>query len=188
VAEEASAGLYTRTQEAASLRQLDAEDVTLRHALDWAMEHDLPTALRLALGQAPMWGIRGRLISYAPLLAEAADDGRRALAVAHQIGSLGLEAVALACLAIAAWQASDQDGALRLVRQAQAIPDEFAGGLDRGLSGFVTMALIEAGDLAGAATITVDYVVIYTVHDDGRITLIQAHGEPDRAMATLAGP
>jgi len=229
VAEEASAGLYTRTAEADSLRRLDAEDVTLRHALAWAMEHDPPTALRLALSQAPMWSIRGRLISQAPLmaaaaehaevgsdgwcgahmllgqaaisladpmaaldhytavlaatedpgrpeswpgsgpvirglclggrstalgqagrLAEAADDARRALAVARQIGSLGLEAMGLACLAAADWQAGDQDGALRLVRQAQAIPDEFAGGLDRGLSNFVTMALIEAGDLAGA--------------------------------------
>ena len=229
VAEEASAGLYTRTQEAASLRQMDAEDATLRYALAWATEHDPPTALRLALSQAPMWGIRGRLISQAPLLAaagehadagsdewcgarmvlgqaamaradpmaalqhytevlaavedpgrpeswpgsgpvlralclggrssallqagrvaEAADDARRALAVARETGSQGLEAVGLACLAIASWQAGDRDGALRLVRQAQAIPDEFAGGLDRGLSGFVTMALIEAGDLAGA--------------------------------------
>jgi non-specific serine/threonine protein kinase len=229
VAEEASAGLYTRTQEAASLRHLDAEDITLRHALAWAVEHDPPTALRLALSQAPMWGIRGRLISQAPLLAaaaehadagsdswcgarmllsqaamsradpmaalqhytevlavvedpgrpeswpgsgpvlralcldgrssallqagrvaEAADDARRALAVAREIGSQGLEAVGLACLAMASWQAGDRDGALRLVRQAQAIPDEFAGGLDRGLSAFVTMALIEAGDLAGA--------------------------------------
>ena len=73
VAEEASAGLYTRTQEAASLRHLDAEDITLRHALAWAMEHDPPTALRLALSQAPMWGIRGRLIGQAPLLAAAAE-------------------------------------------------------------------------------------------------------------------
>jgi predicted ATPase/DNA-binding CsgD family transcriptional regulator len=229
LAEQASAGLYTRTGEAASLRQLDAEDVTLRHALAWAMEHDRPTAVRLALSQAPMWSIRGRLISQLPLLTaaaeyadggsdawcgarmllgqaasslsdpmaalehftavlaavedpgrleswpgsgpvirtlclsgrstvltqagrltEAADDARQALAVARKIGSRGLEAVGLACLAVADWQAGDRDGALRLVRQAQAIPDEFAGGLDRGLSQFVTMALIEAGDLAGA--------------------------------------
>jgi predicted ATPase len=73
IAERASAGLYTRTGEAASLRQLDAEDVTLRHALDWAMEHDPGTALRLALSQAPLWGIRGRLISHAPVLAAAAE-------------------------------------------------------------------------------------------------------------------
>jgi predicted ATPase/DNA-binding CsgD family transcriptional regulator len=229
VAEDASAGLYTRTGEAASLRYLDAEDVTLRHALAWAMEHDPATALRLALSQAPMWSIRGRLISQAPLLAavaehadagsdqwcgarmllgqaaaanadpvaalqhytavlaavedpgrpeswpgsgpvlralclcgrssaliqaarvaEAADDARRALAVAREIGSQGLEAVGLACLGVAAWLAGDRDGALRLVRQAQAVRDEFAGGFDRGLSQFVTMALIEAGDLAGA--------------------------------------
>ena len=73
VAEQASVGLYTRTGEAASLRQLDAEDVTLRHALDWAMEHDPDTAVRLALSQAPLWSIRGRLISQAPVLAAAAE-------------------------------------------------------------------------------------------------------------------
>jgi predicted ATPase/DNA-binding CsgD family transcriptional regulator len=227
LAEKASAGLYTRTWEAASLRHLDAEDVTLRYALAWAMEHDPRTALRLALSQALMWSIRGRLISQAPLVAAAAehadvgsdewcgarmllgqaasaradpiaalehytavliavedsgrpvswltpvlralclagrssallqagrvaaaaDDARRVLAVARESGFQGLEAVGLACLAMADWQAGDRDGALRLVRQAQAIPDEFSGGLDRGLSQFVTMALIEAGDLADA--------------------------------------
>jgi len=227
VAEKASAGLYTRTWEAASLRHLDAEDATLRYALAWAMEHDQRTALRLMLSQALMWSIRGRLTSQAPLVAaaaehaevgsdewcgarmllgqaasasadpvaalehytavlvavedpgrpaswlapvlralclagrssamlqagrvtEAAGDARRVLAVARESGSQGLEAVGLACLAMAAWQSDDRDGALRLVRQAQAIPEEFSGGLDRGLSQFVTMALIEAGDLAGA--------------------------------------
>ncbi len=227
VAEQASVGLYTRTGEAASLRQLDAEDVTLRHALDWAMEHAPDTAVRLALSQAPLWNIRGRLISQAPVLAaaaghaepgsgewcgarmllaqaatyasdplvalehydtvksvledqarpaswegpvllslcldgrsaallqmgrvaEAADDARRALAVARQAGSQGLEAAALACLGVAAWQAGDRDGALRIVRAAQGIPDEFAGGLYRALSSFITMILTEAGDLAGA--------------------------------------
>jgi predicted ATPase len=73
IAERASVGLYTRAEEAASLRQLDAEDVTLRHALDWAMEHDRGTALRLAFGQAQLWSIRGRLISQAPVLAAAAE-------------------------------------------------------------------------------------------------------------------
>ena len=93
---------------------------------------------------------RSSALLQAGRVAEAADDARRALAVAREIGSQSLEAVGLACLAMASWQAGDRDGALRLVRQAQAIPDEFAGGLDRGLSAFVTMALIEAGDLAGA--------------------------------------
>jgi predicted ATPase/DNA-binding CsgD family transcriptional regulator len=227
VAEQASVGLYTRTGEAASLRQLDAEDVTLRHALDWAMEHDRETAVRLALSQAPLWSIRGRLISQTPVLAaaaeyaeagsgewcgarmllaqaasyasdplaalehydtvksvledqarpaswegpvllslcldgrsaallqmgrvaEAVDNARRALAVARQAGSQGLEAAALACLGVAAWQAGDRDGALRIVREAQGIPDEFAGGLYRALSSFIAMILTEAGDLAGA--------------------------------------
>jgi len=72
------------------------------------------------------------------------------LAVARESGFQGLAAVGLVCLAVAAWQGGDRDGALRLVRQAQAIPDEFSGGLDRGLNQFVTMALIEDGDLAGA--------------------------------------
>jgi DNA-binding CsgD family transcriptional regulator len=93
---------------------------------------------------------RSSALLQAGRVAEAADDARRALAVARETGSQGLEAVGLACLAMASWQAGDRDGALRLVRQAQAIPDEFAGGLDRGLSTFVTTALIEAGDLAGA--------------------------------------
>ena len=227
VAEQASAGLYTRTNEAASLRRLDAEDVTLRHALDWAMEHDPGTALRLALSQAPLWGLRGRLISQVPVLAaaaeyaevgsgewcgahmllaqaasyasdpsaalehharvrtaledpgrpaswegpvllslclggrsvallqmgrvaEAVDDARQALAVAHQVGSQGLEASALACLGAATWEAGDRDGALRLACEARDIPDEFAGGLYRALSQFVTMILTETGDLAGA--------------------------------------
>ena len=93
---------------------------------------------------------RSSALLQAGRVTEAADDARRVLAVARESGSQGLKAVGLACLAMAAWQSDDRDGALRLVRQAQAIPEEFSGGLDRGLSQFVTMALIEAGDLAGA--------------------------------------
>jgi non-specific serine/threonine protein kinase len=72
VAEDAVSGLETRTEEAASLRRLDAEHVTLRHALTWAMRHDLVTGLRLAFAQAPWWQLRGRLTSEAPVLATAA--------------------------------------------------------------------------------------------------------------------
>jgi hypothetical protein len=35
---------------------------------------------------------------------------------------------------------------------------------------------------------TVDCVVIYTVDEDGLITSIRAHWEPERAMATLTRP
>ena len=227
LAEEASAGLHTRTQEAASLRLFDAEETSMHHALAWAMEHDPDLALRLALTQSQWWLLRGRLTSQAPLLAaaaehadvgsdewcaarmllgqaacqlaepdagvehyttvrdalerthrrtdpvglllmtlclaglsaallqmgrvaEAADDARRSMDVARQTGYPGLEAIALTCLSTVAWRAGDRDGALRLVRQAQDISGDSAGGLHRALSQFVTMIMIETGDLAGA--------------------------------------
>jgi DNA-binding CsgD family transcriptional regulator/tetratricopeptide (TPR) repeat protein len=83
-------------------------------------------------------------------LAEAGDDARRSMDVARQSGFPGLQALALTCLGTAAWQAGDRDEALRLVRQAQDVPGDRAGGLHRALSQFVTMILTEAGDLAGA--------------------------------------
>jgi predicted ATPase/DNA-binding CsgD family transcriptional regulator len=227
LAEQTSAGLHTRTREAASLRHFDAEETSMRHALAWAFEHDPALALRLALAQSQWWLLRGRLTSQAPLLAaaaehaeagspdwcgarmllgqaaaqlaepdvalehytavrdalentqrladplglllmalclagrsaallqmgrvaEAGDDARRSMDVARQTGFPGLEAVALTCLGTAAWQAGDRDGALRLVRQAQGVPGDSAGALHRALSQFVTMILIETGDLAGA--------------------------------------
>ena len=58
--------------------------------------------------------------------------------------------MALACLSGAAWYGGDRDGALRLARQAQQIPGEIAGALQRALSQIVTMVLTEAGDLAAA--------------------------------------
>jgi hypothetical protein len=40
---------------------------------------------------------------------------------------------------------------------------------------------------AGGPTMKVDMVAIYTVGDDGKITSLRAHWEPDRAMATITG-
>lgn len=40
----------------------------------------------------------------------------------------------------------------------------------------------------GGATMTVDGVMIYTISDDGLITSIRGHWEPDRAMATITSP
>jgi hypothetical protein len=37
----------------------------------------------------------------------------------------------------------------------------------------------------GAASMTVDCVVVYTVNDSGLITSLMGYWEPDRAMATL---
>ena len=73
MAGEAAIELFTGSLEAAGLRHLDAEEVTLRHAVAWALSHDPDAALRLALALAPWWRLRGRLSSQAPLLTAAAE-------------------------------------------------------------------------------------------------------------------
>ena len=70
VAEEAAAGLQTRTGERESARWLDAEDATMRQVLAWAMGHDPESALRLAIALGWWWFLRGRLAGQCPLLAE----------------------------------------------------------------------------------------------------------------------
>jgi steroid Delta-isomerase len=59
------------------------------------------------------------------------------------------------------------------------ITDSFANGPCCANIASITMTL------GGGTTMTVDCVVIYTVDDEGLITSIRAHWEPDRAMATL---
>jgi predicted ATPase/DNA-binding CsgD family transcriptional regulator len=73
VAGEATIELYTGSREVAGVRHLDAEEVTLRHALAWASDHDPAAAMRLTLALAPWWRLRGRLSSQAPLLAAAVE-------------------------------------------------------------------------------------------------------------------
>jgi predicted ATPase/class 3 adenylate cyclase/DNA-binding CsgD family transcriptional regulator len=72
VAEEAAAGLRTTTAELAALARLDAEDVTTRQALVWAVEHDHDIAPRLAVALAPWWQLRGRAAGEDALLRAAA--------------------------------------------------------------------------------------------------------------------
>jgi len=79
---------------------------------------------------------------------EAIDDGRRALDLAREVGLPGLEAMALACLSVAAWHGGDRRDAFRLARQAQQLPGDVAGVLQRGVSLLITMVLAEAGDAA----------------------------------------
>jgi predicted ATPase/DNA-binding CsgD family transcriptional regulator len=81
---------------------------------------------------------------------EAVDDGRRALDLARQCGHPGLEALALGCLSVATWHGGDRDSAFRLARQAQQLPGDVAGALQRGLSQLITMVLADAGDTAAA--------------------------------------
>jgi DNA-binding CsgD family transcriptional regulator len=57
----------------AAARWLDAEDATMRQALEWAMEHDAAVAPRLATALAWWWQVRGRLAGQVPLLREAVD-------------------------------------------------------------------------------------------------------------------
>jgi predicted ATPase/DNA-binding CsgD family transcriptional regulator len=60
VAEQAGARVETPAGELAAARWLDAEDATLHQALAWALEHEPPTAPRLALALAPWWRLRAR--------------------------------------------------------------------------------------------------------------------------------
>ena len=71
-AEEASAGLETRTGDLAAARWLDAEDATLHQGLAWSLEHDPATALRLAVALASWWQLRGRSAAGYELLQAAA--------------------------------------------------------------------------------------------------------------------
>ncbi|HEY6294387.1 MAG TPA: LuxR C-terminal-related transcriptional regulator, partial [Streptosporangiaceae bacterium] len=70
VAEEAAAGLQTRTGEPEAASWLDAEDATMRQVLAWATSHDPQVALRLAGALSLWWFLRGRLAGQRPLLAE----------------------------------------------------------------------------------------------------------------------
>jgi predicted ATPase len=72
VAEQADAGMRTSTGEAAAARRLDAEDATMHQSLAWALDHDPPAALRLAIALAPWWALRGRLVAGYGLLRAAA--------------------------------------------------------------------------------------------------------------------
>jgi DNA-binding CsgD family transcriptional regulator/tetratricopeptide (TPR) repeat protein len=72
VAGQADAGLQSGDGELAAARWLDAEDVTMRQVLAWAMAHDPAAALRLAAALGWWWILRGRLAGEYRLLCRAA--------------------------------------------------------------------------------------------------------------------
>ena len=74
MAEQAVAQLARRDQELSAARWLDAEDATVHQGLAWALDHDPPSALRLALALAPWWLVRGRWVQGYALLRRAADQ------------------------------------------------------------------------------------------------------------------
>ena len=116
------------------------------------------TAVRdAAAGRPPSQALTAALAGRATVLrqmgrtAEAAGDGRRALALARQIGDPAGELLALANLSLDAAYAGHHDEAVRLARQAGQITAGIPGGLARWCSLVLTMVLADAGDLAEAA-------------------------------------
>ena len=85
--------------------------------------------------------------------AEAADDGRRSLALAWAAGDPTGQARALVNLSSAAYAAGDTEEAARLAWQAEQIPAEVPGSIARAARNILTMALTELGDLAAAERI-----------------------------------
>jgi predicted ATPase/DNA-binding CsgD family transcriptional regulator len=83
VATQAATGLETSSGELAALRWLDAEDVTVQHALSWCLDQDPGRALQLATALARWWSQRGRgahgyeLLTAAAALAEPGSPDRR---------------------------------------------------------------------------------------------------------------
>jgi predicted ATPase/DNA-binding CsgD family transcriptional regulator len=132
--------------------------------LGWAamMSADLPTALGHFTAARDAMQDRGssRLLadvlagrSIASLntgqLAEGTQNGRRALAMARDLGDPAAEVLALVALGIAALYSGDHDGAIELIRRQQQI----TGGVPavyRAGSTVLIHALIESGDLPGA--------------------------------------
>ena len=77
VAEQAAAGMQASPGELAAARWLDAEDAATQQALAWALEHDPPIALRLAIALAPWWLLRGRSAAGYGLLRRATGHAAR---------------------------------------------------------------------------------------------------------------
>ena len=97
-------------------------------------------------------GGRSTTLSNLGRATEAAEDGRRCLAVALEIGYPYGQSLALDGLAIAAAYAGDIDTALELQRRAQQIPD-LPGWMTRNRSTILATWLTETGDLALAEDI-----------------------------------
>jgi len=81
---------------------------------------------------------------------EMAEDARRSLAVARELGYPPGEAFALLCLAMAAAAVGDADEAVRLARQAAQVQGDVPPAIARWCSAVLTVALIQAGDFAAA--------------------------------------
>jgi predicted ATPase/DNA-binding CsgD family transcriptional regulator len=96
--------------------------------------------------------LRGRSATLTNMgqFAEAADDGRRSLALARELGYPAGQALALAGLSIAAYDSDDLGGAVQFARHAEQITADIPGWIARVRSYFLTEVLTAAGELAAA--------------------------------------
>ena len=83
-------------------------------------------------------------------IGEAVDDVCRALAISQELAYPVGELLAVADLSLAAHYVGDYDDAVRLARLAAQVTAGIPGSLARRCSHYLTVALIDAGDLADA--------------------------------------
>ncbi len=119
------------------------------------------TALRDAIGDRPSRVLAEALSSRAQTLRElgrleeAADDARRALAVAREVGYPAGEVLALADLSLTASYVGEDDTAMQLARRAGQIPADIPGHMARSCDLVLAAALTGAGELAEAVQVCV---------------------------------
>jgi non-specific serine/threonine protein kinase len=118
------------------------------------------TTLRDAIGdRGPSRALADALVGRSAALRglgqipEAIPEGRRALAVAREIGYPAGEALALGELSLNAESASGPGGAVELARQSAQIQAGVPGAIARANSFVLTEALTRAGDLAAAGRV-----------------------------------
>ena len=130
------------------------------HSADLAGALGYFTGVRDAIGDRPpsralvdCLRCRSAALSNLGRVAEAADDARRSLALARELGYRAGETEALAHLAVAVFRAGDLGSAVQLAGQAEQASADIPGRIARWCSNFLTLVLTEAGELAAAARV-----------------------------------
>jgi len=128
-----------------------------RFSSDWAGALRHFTAVCDATADQPpsralVGALTGRSAALGDLshIPEAAEDARRALAIAGEMGYPSGEVHALVHLAFTAVAAGDAGEAVRLALQAAQVQGDVAPAIARWCSAVLTVALIQAGDFAAA--------------------------------------
>ncbi|HEV2243123.1 MAG TPA: hypothetical protein VGR98_18920 [Streptosporangiaceae bacterium] len=117
------------------------------------------TALRDAVGPGPTRSLAdalaGRSMALGELgqIPEAAEEARRSLAIARDLGYPFGEAMAVTHLAFAASGAGDVGEAVRLAQQAGRVPGDIPASMARTCSMSLTEMLIQADDFAAAESV-----------------------------------